>query len=215
MRRIVFFSVLLACELMHASGPEFFVDMADPQMGMFAKDQDTLQEQTNLSFVITSINRLKPAFVVVCGDLVNRTGDAEQIKEYKRIMRELDSHIPVYNVAGNHDVGNQPTEQTLTQYRKEFGRDYYTFDSGDVRGIVLNSNLIASPESAPQESAEQEKWLIAELQRARSDGVKQVLIFSTFLIFWNVPTNRINISIFQTFLGDAIWNCFTDTESST
>ena len=215
MRRIVFFSVLLACELMHASGPEFFVNMADPQMGMFAKDQDTLQEQTNLSFVITSINRLKPAFVVVCGDLVNRTGDAEQIKEYKRIMRELDSHIPVYNVAGNHDVGNQPTEQTLTQYRKEFGRDYYTFDSGDVRGIVLNSNLIASPESAPQESAEQEKWLIAELQRARSDGVKQVLIFSTFLIFWNVPTNRINISIFQTFLGDAIWNCFTDTESST
>src|SRR5438105_4862104 len=162
MRRLVLLSVLLACELIHASEAEFFVNMADPQMGMFAKNQDTLQEQANLEFVVASINRLKPAFVVVCGDLVNRTGDAEQIKEYKRIMHELDPHIPVYNVAGNHDVGNQPTEQTLTQYRREFGRDYYTFDSGDVRGIVLDSNLIASADSALQESAAQEKWLIAE-----------------------------------------------------
>jgi serine/threonine-protein phosphatase CPPED1 len=177
MRRVVLLSVLLACEFIHGSEAEFFVNMADPQMGMFAKNQDTLQEQANLEFVVANINRLKPAFVVVCGDLVNRTGDAEQIKEYKRIMQELDPHIPVYNVAGNHDVGNQPTEQTLTQYRKDFGPDYYTFDSGDVRGIVLNSNLIRSAESTPQESAAQEKWMIAELERARSDGGKQVLIF--------------------------------------
>ena len=86
MRRPLLFLILLACEVVHASGPEFFVTMADPQMGMYATNQDTQQEQANLTFVVASINRLKPAFVVVCGDLVNRTGDAEQIRQYKRIM---------------------------------------------------------------------------------------------------------------------------------
>jgi len=187
MRRPLLFLILLACEVVHASGPEFFVTMADPQMGMYATNQDTQQEQANLTFVVASINRLKPAFVVVCGDLVNHTGDAEQIRQYKRIMRELDPHIPVYNVAGNHDVGNQPTEQTLAQYRKEFGRDYYAFDWGGVRGIVLDSNLIASPESVPEESQAQEKWLIAELERARSEGVKQILVFQHIPYFIERP----------------------------
>jgi serine/threonine-protein phosphatase CPPED1 len=186
-KRSFLFCVLLACHSVHASGPQFFVDMADPQMGMFAKNQDTLQEQANLNFVVASINRLKPAFIVVCGDLVNRTADAEQISQYKRIMREVDPHIPIYNVAGNHDVGNQPTEETLAQYRKEFGRDYYTFDSGDIRGIVLDSNLIASPQSVPQESEAQERWLIDELQRARREGVKRVFIFQHIPYFLERP----------------------------
>ena len=177
MRRFLLLTVLLACDVVYASGPQFFVNMSDPQMGMFAKNQDTLQEQANLSFVVASINRLKPAFVVVCGDLVNRTADAEQISQYKRIIGEIDPHIPVYNVAGNHDVGNQPTPETLAQYRKSFGRDYYTFDSGDVRGIVLDSNLIASPQNVHQESQQQEQWLVGELQRARREGVKHIFIF--------------------------------------
>src|SRR5437016_2017784 len=95
MRRPLLFLILLACEIVHANGPEFFVNMADPQMGMYTKNQDTLQEQANLTFVVASINRLKPAFVVVCGDLVNRAGDAEQIRQYKRIMHELDPHLHI------------------------------------------------------------------------------------------------------------------------
>jgi len=187
MKRFLVLAVLLVCGAARASGPEFFVNMADPQMGMYAGNQNTLQEQANLTFVVASINRLKPAFVVVCGDLVNRAGDAEQIAQYRRIIRELDPQIPVYNVAGNHDVGNQPTEQTLARYRKNFGPDYYTFDSNDVRGIVLDSNLIASPESVPQESEAQEKWLVRELQRAHVEGVKRIFIFQHIPYFLERP----------------------------
>jgi len=78
MKHFLALAVLLVCGAARASGPEFFVNMADPQMGMYAGNQNTLQEQANLTFVVASINRLKPAFVVVCGDLVNRAGDAEQ-----------------------------------------------------------------------------------------------------------------------------------------
>jgi 3',5'-cyclic AMP phosphodiesterase CpdA len=179
--------LLLACQVARASDPVFFINMSDPQMGMFAENRDTVQEQANLTFVVSSINRLKPAFVVVCGDLVNRSGDREQTDQYKRIIKQMDPGIPAYNVAGNHDVGNQPTAMTLAQYRKEFGRDYYTFDSGDVRGIVLNSNLIASPQSVPEESEAQERWLIQELQRARKDGAKHVFVFQHIPYFLERP----------------------------
>jgi 3',5'-cyclic AMP phosphodiesterase CpdA len=179
--------LLLACQVARASDPVFFINMSDPQMGMFAENRDTVQEQANLTFVVSSINRLKPAFVVVCGDLVNRSGDREQTDQYKRIIQQMDPGIPAYNVAGNHDVGNQPTAMTLAQYRKEFGRDYYTFDSGDVRGIVLNSNLIASPQSVPEESEAQERWLIQELQRARKDGAKHVFVFQHIPYFLERP----------------------------
>jgi 3',5'-cyclic AMP phosphodiesterase CpdA len=179
--------LLLACQVARASDPVFFINMSDPQMGMFAENRDTVQEQANLTFVVSSINRLKPAFVVVCGDLVNRSGDREQTDQYKRIIQQMDPGIPAYNVAGNHDVGNQPTAMTLAQYRKEFGRDYYTFDSGDIRGIVLNSNLIASPQSVPEESEAQERWLIQELQRARKDGAKHVFVFQHIPYFLERP----------------------------
>lgn len=179
--------LLLACQVAQADGPVFFIAMSDPQMGMFEANRDTVQEQANLTFVGSSINRLRPAFVVVCGDLVNRSGDREQTDQYKRLILQIDRSIPYYNVAGNHDVGNEPTTATLAQYRKDFGPDYYTFDSGDVRGIVLNSNLIASPQSVPAESKAQEHWLHQELQRARKDRVKHLFVFQHIPLFLTRP----------------------------
>ena len=41
--------------------------------------------------------------------------DAAQIAEYHRIAATLDRSIPLYNVAGNHDVGQIPTPETLAQ----------------------------------------------------------------------------------------------------
>lgn len=198
MKRLFLVLALLASQGVYAGGPQFFVELADPQMGMFAKDRDSLQEQANLSFAVASINRLKPAFVVVCGDLVNRAGDGEEISQYKRLMLRVDPSIPVYNVAGNHDVGNQPTEETLAEYRKNFGRDYYTFDSGETRGIVLDSNLIAGAQNVPQESRAQERWLVGELQRARREGVKHLFVFQHipyFLEHADEPDQYFNIPL--------------------
>lgn len=197
MKRLFLVLALLACQRVYAGGSQFFVELADPQMGMFAKDRDSLQEQANLAFAVASINRLRPAFVVVCGDLVNRAGDSDEISQYKRVMRQVDADIPVYNVAGNHDVGNQPTEQTLSQYRKNFGRDYYTFTSGDTRGIVLDASLIAAV-SVPQESRAQERWLVGELQRARREGVKHLFVFQHipyFLEHADEPDQYFNIPL--------------------
>src|SRR5262245_52667031 len=49
------------------TGPFFFIQLADPQFG-FMEDA---QERKNAELAVQHINRLKPRFLVVCGDLVH------------------------------------------------------------------------------------------------------------------------------------------------
>jgi 3',5'-cyclic AMP phosphodiesterase CpdA len=157
--------------------PWFFVVLSDPQFGMYAKDRNFVQETANFEFAIANLNRLHPRFVVICGDLVNRSGDPAEIAEYKRILQKLDPSIPAYTVAGNHDVGDVPIPTTLDGFRAAFGRDYYTFSAGDLFGIVLDSNLIRSPEGNPKAASQQEEWLEKTLASAKSNPKEQIVIF--------------------------------------
>jgi 3',5'-cyclic AMP phosphodiesterase CpdA len=160
-----------------ANAPFFFLQFSDPQFGMFTADNDFAQETANFEFAIASANRLKPAFVVVTGDLVNKAGDPAQIAEYQRIAAKLDRAIPLYNVAGNHDVGNTPTPETVAAYTKAFGPDHYTFKRGDFVGIVINSSLVKAPEKAGALLAEQEAWMKDQVARGRQSGARHIVIF--------------------------------------
>jgi 3',5'-cyclic AMP phosphodiesterase CpdA len=162
--------------------PKFFVQASDPQFGMYTKDADFVQETANFEFFVAAVNRLKPQFVVVTGDLTNKAADADQIAEFHRIARKLDPAIKIYNVAGNHDVLNEPTAESLARYRKNWGPDYYTFDWNDTRGIVLNSSLIQAPIHVQAEADKQEQWLKAQLAKAKADG-KRIVIFQHIPFF--------------------------------
>src|SRR3954451_9563876 len=100
-----------------ALGAQTFIQMSDPQFGMYTKDKDFAHETANFEFAIATANRLKPAFVVITGDLTNKASDAAQTAEYKRIASKLYPAIKLYSVPGNHDVGNEPTKETLAAYR--------------------------------------------------------------------------------------------------
>jgi 3',5'-cyclic AMP phosphodiesterase CpdA len=157
---------------------EFFIQLADPQFGAFTqKDGDFAQETTNYEFAVANVNRLRPAFVVICGDLINKTGDKRQADEYFRITSKIDRSIPVHAVAGNHDVGNEPTAGTLKAYRARFGPDYYSFRHGRIHGIVLNTSVISAPGKVQAEADAQEAWLKAELARARGSGARHIVVF--------------------------------------
>jgi 3',5'-cyclic AMP phosphodiesterase CpdA len=167
--------------------PIFFVQMSDPQFGMFTENRDFAQETANLEFAVANINRLHPAFVVVTGDLVNKASDAAQLAEYKRIAGKIDSAIPLYSAPGNHDVGNTPTAASLEVYRKNIGPDYYTFRSGEVEGIVLNSSTIQHPEGVPGEAERQRKWLEVELVKAKDAAVQWIVVFQHIPFFLSAP----------------------------
>jgi 3',5'-cyclic AMP phosphodiesterase CpdA len=167
--------------------PWFFAVLSDPQFGMYAKDKNFTQETANLEFVVANLNRLHPHFVVICGDLVNRTAEPAELAEYKRVVREVNPLIPVYYVAGNHDVGNIPTAATIAGFRASIGPDYYTFSADGMLGVVLDSNLIRAPRDDPKAAEQQELWLKRTLASSRSDPARQVVVFQHIPYFHQAP----------------------------
>jgi predicted phosphodiesterase len=155
----------------------FFIQMSDPQFGMYTADGEFSQETANFEFAIANANRLRPAFVVVCGDLINKPADPTQTAEYLRIAAKLDASIKIYNVPGNHDVRNAPTGDSLAAYRGKFGPDYYSFRYQDFAGLVIDSSLIQHPDQSPEEAARQERWIASELEKLKHDGARRIAVF--------------------------------------
>ena len=78
-----------------------------------------------MAAAVDHINRLRPAFVVVCGDLTNAYPDGghasaeaqvRQVHAYKQAMECVDDEIPLVCICGNHDIGNTPTRATIDLY---------------------------------------------------------------------------------------------------
>jgi len=179
--------IFLALSFAGTLAAQTFFHLSDPQFGMYSKNANFQHETVNFEFAIATANRLKPAFVVITGDLINDAGNAAQTAEYKRIAAKLDPAIKLYHLAGNHDVQNQPTAESLALYRERFGPDYYTFQSGGLTGIVLNSNLEKGTKNVPQEAAKMEAWFKSELDKARAGGAKQIIVFQHIPLFRKDP----------------------------
>ncbi|WP_395810840.1 metallophosphoesterase [Daejeonella sp.] len=194
---ILFLMFISACSSIGSASKLTFFQMADTQFGFFNANKEFSRETVNMEKAIAESNRLKPAFVVICGDLVNKPGDMAQIAEYKRIAAKLDPSIKLYSVSGNHDVENVPTIASLALYKKHFGDDRYTFRSGNVLGIILNSSLIKDPLLAPIEAANQLEWLIQVLKDAKKSNAQNIMVFmhhSLFLKDSNEPDEYFNIN---------------------
>jgi 3',5'-cyclic AMP phosphodiesterase CpdA len=155
----------------------FFIQMSDPQFGMYTDNRGIEQEAINFDFAIATANRLKPAFVVITGDLINLAGNRQELAGFKRIVWKLDPSIPLYTLPGNHDVGNEPTPESLAAYRERFGRDYYTFRAQDMEGIVLDGTLIQAPQKAQEQAAKQEQWARQEFEKAKAEHVPHIVVF--------------------------------------
>jgi 3',5'-cyclic AMP phosphodiesterase CpdA len=191
---IVFITIMMSgctsSRLQRNANSFYFFQMSDTQFGMFTNNNGFEQETINFEKAIAEANRLHPAFVIVCGDLVNKTGDKDQIAEYKRIAGKLDHSIPLYNVAGNHDVANKPTKESLEDYRKNFGPDYYSFEQGNLYGIVLNSSLFFDSTGAPAEARKQDEWLHKTLEDAKNQKFTNIVIFQHIPWFLDSPDEK-------------------------
>ncbi|CAM9935602.1 unnamed protein product, partial [Phaeothamnion confervicola] len=95
--------------------PFFFVHMTDPQLGMAAAAGETEEEDgweaeaERLRRAVVAVNRLRPRFIVVTGDLTqDRPGQPRyeaQAAEARAIMARVSETIPVLYCPGNHDLG--------------------------------------------------------------------------------------------------------------
>jgi 3',5'-cyclic AMP phosphodiesterase CpdA len=157
-----------------------FVHMADPQLFWGA---DSLERWEG---AIAVMNRLRPDFVVVGGDLTNAHGDlakrdaaeAERMASaYLDAAKELDPAVALRNVAGNHDVGNTPAPESYAWYEERFGKPWYSFAHKGVLFVVLETNVLKHPERLPGMAEKQLAWLEGSLRGARGERYRHRIVF--------------------------------------
>lgn len=170
-------AISIASVRVAAAEPFFFIQLTDPQLGMFTDNADFAQDAANLEFAVATVNRLRPAFVIITGDLINKPGDPAQLAAYRRLTGKVDPAIPVYHLAGNHDIGNTPTPATIAAYEQVLGPARYVFRHQGFVGIVLNSGVIHTPKETAEELAAQERWLRNELAAAKAAGTRHIVVF--------------------------------------
>ena len=73
-----------------------FMHLSDPQIGFLDTTAHYAQSDSLMGLAVEAVNRIKPACVVITGDLVNNTADAEQKAVYERRLAEIDPSIPVF-----------------------------------------------------------------------------------------------------------------------
>lgn len=165
--------------------------MSDPQFGLFeshglAPGDGTFPETALYEKAIAAANRLRPAFVVVTGDLVQDPDSVEQHAELMRITGQLSDAIPIYFATGNRDVGDTPTRASLRAYREKFGDDNYSFDAGGCHFVVLNSSICLDPSEVPEEWDALLDFLRRDLARSGGSATHTV-VFMHHPLFARAP----------------------------
>ncbi len=135
---------------------------------------EDVERENWLKEAITEINRLRPDFVVVTGDLVELPSD-EAYQNYVTIMSELDA--PLYSVIGNHDDNSAANPADYADlYRKYVDRStYYSFDWREYHLVVLDSVAPGKHSGTFHVPEDQLDWLKKDLSKA---GDKKILMFS-------------------------------------
>jgi len=168
-------------------GSFFFAQLADTQFGAIEQNLTDAPEIELATKAIETLNKLQPKYAIICGDLVNHVPEMYpkedpnirnlQVANFKKVMEKLDCKIPLVCVCGNHDVDNSPTSHTISRYVSEFGDDYFTFWTGGVCNIVLNSNTYYDPANCQDYHNAQHLWLEEELKSARAANAQHIMVF--------------------------------------
>ena len=172
--------------------PFFFIQVTDPQFGMFESNKGFGKETELYEKAVTAINRLNPDFVVITGDLVNNKDDKSQISEFKRITAKINSKIPVYYSPGNHDIGQDPTQKDIDSFIANYGHDRFSFMHKKSLFIGLNSCIIKA--KTPVLEQLQFEWLRKTLsENKKADHIIVFCHYPYFIKTFDEPDNYSNI----------------------
>ncbi|MFB3891657.1 MAG: metallophosphoesterase [Phycisphaerae bacterium] len=141
-----------------ASGPArfapfVFIHGGDSELG----SPDLPGTAKRLRLFIDQVNQLKPAFLVMAGDLVHGGTIPAELKALDDAFAAC--RVPIWPVPGNHD--------NLAQFRSRFGREYYALTHNNCEFVCLDTEDL----SAPQVS-----WLEDTLKTARRNGRTYILV---------------------------------------
>lgn len=175
---ILIFLTLVINSIYGQDNPFFFIQLTDTQFGMY--DSKNIEKETELyEKAVEHINRLKPDFVVITGDLVNKPDSEEQLTEFKRITKLISSEIPVYVLPGNHDVKNKPDRESIKYYLDTYNYQWFSFEHNSSQFIGLNTSIIKS--HYKKYERKQFKFLEKSLKKAKD--ADHIVVFTHYPFF--------------------------------
>lgn len=121
-------------------------------------------------FIDEMNDEVRPAFVVVLGDLIeddNPENDKTNITFITKLFKKLD--CPVYFAAGNHDLKNISEDELTSLFFQE--KLFYSYDNDNYHFIVLFSKVVEKGNILI--SDEQIRWLKNDLEQTS----KKCIIF--------------------------------------
>lgn len=176
------------------SEPFSFIQITDPQFGMFEKNAGFEKETVLFEKAVAGINKLHPDFVVITGDFVHDPNSEAQINEFKHLVSKIKPEIPVYYTPGNHDVGTTPNKQNLKKYRKNYGKDRFVFSHKGSLFIGFNTSLIKG--KLVQKENKQFKWLTSQIRKGKDfDNTVVFCHYPFFIKRIDEPTAYANIDL--------------------
>lgn len=205
-----------------AGEPHVFVHLTDPQLGMKnmygQHPEDFEDEKQMFEELAGEALKLKPKFVFLGGDMQNfwpnekglgrNTNnnknitdmdlDVKQRASVKNVKDNIEkSKIPVVCTAGNHDIGDVPDAQTITNYGKWWndgkmcGKLYNVVDMKEPRILYLQITSQLYYNSTQKEAAEaktlQNSWLKETLAKNVTESTKLIVVLTHIPPFMRVP----------------------------
>jgi len=151
---------------------------------------DMAIESENYSKVLNIANETKPAFVMVCGDLINNLDQLDQRSALLEISEHLNKDIPLRLVPGNHDLCpdfHNASPEALQEYRSVFGADYYSFVADEALFVGLNSEIFDSSDLLGNEYETQMEFLKDTLHSQEAKNAHSICAFMHKPLFLEDP----------------------------
>jgi Icc-related predicted phosphoesterase len=148
--------------------PFTFALLGDPQIGYGPGGE--YADAARFAEVVADVDRQRPAFVVIPGDLV-QDRSVWQDWAFRWELRKLDA--PALLVVGNHDVVDQGS---LATFRKTYGRDYYDVVHAESAFVVVNSETARDRRISTNEHDAQWRWLESTLAAHQRAARKHIVL---------------------------------------
>jgi len=137
-----------------------------------------------LGEICREIGLIRPDFVLWSGDAIFGYDDTpeEAAAEYGAFLEKAAlCETPVFNVPGNHELGNGHFAELQAVYRERMGPLYGSFDYGDGHFIGLDTTPVIDGKACPGElDPAQRAWLETDLA---AHAGRQLFVFMHHYVF--------------------------------
>lgn len=162
--------------LVSASTTFTFLHFGDPQIGM--SEDGAEGDGERFLQAVQYANVIRPAFVLISGDLTHRRRP-EEFKILDKGLQEL--RVPAHLIPGNHDILDPDDLEGLALYRSRFGEDYYSFSCGNCEFLCLNSISLMGTQAktleGKKEAESQWMWIKETLKHSQRKEAAQIIAF--------------------------------------